>query len=254
MDNLWLWLVIGGVIWWLLTTNKRESQSSRGTRHTQQRNSRSSIPSARRPSNVYRPSSNTPPSGKISFKTSAKVVGGAARAESLLDITGLHDAFTGAPLDRSLGLHQCLNCQVLYHEESVTVLKAHNQSRCVSCQSSRIKSLASQKDATGRDYTPKTITLKTFARHVGQVITFEGYVHKVLTSRSGKSYAAMFEDKSWTRGFKLVFFSVGQKNARSEFIKTLDKKTVRVRGLLEKDRIFGYQIIVSDQSMILEIR
>ena len=36
------------------------------------------------------------------------------------------------------------------------------------------------------------------------VITFEGIVGKVLTGRNGRDYAAMFEDKDWSDGLKMV--------------------------------------------------
>jgi hypothetical protein len=96
--------------------------------------------------------------------------------------------------------------------------------------------------------------LDTYQAHVGRVITFEGIVRNVLTSRRGTDYAVMFEYKNWRNGFKMVAFqgatdSVGG----SRFLLGLQGRTVRVRGLLVYHAIFGYQIVVTDRKMILNI-
>ena len=57
---------------------------------------------------------------------------------SLLDISGLHDAFTGVALNRALGLFQCTKCKVFYHRESINALKEHNSKKCINCQSNLI--------------------------------------------------------------------------------------------------------------------
>ncbi len=90
---------------------------------------------------------------------------------------------------------------------------------------------------------------------MGRVITFEGYVYNVLVSQRGLDYAVMFENKTWTRGFKMVVFrgdvnSVGGRR----FIMDLEGRTVRVRGLLARHETFGYEIVVSDRAMILDVQ
>ncbi|APG27037.1 hypothetical protein A7E78_03830 [Syntrophotalea acetylenivorans] len=65
----------------------------------------------------------------------------------------------------------------------------------------------------------------------------------------------MFEDKSWTKGFKLVFFRTAiSRVGGKRFISTLNGKTVKVRGLIVKHQTFGYEIIVSEKSMILSAK
>jgi hypothetical protein len=77
----------------------------------------------------------------------------------------------------------------------------------------------------------------------------------VRVSRRGKDYAVMFEDKSWRSGFKLVFFRGAVRSVGgSSYIRRLRNKTVRVRGLLVKHDQFGPEIIISQKSMILEVK
>ncbi len=75
---------------------------------------------------TYRPS---PPSSSRAQVTFRSMDGPGAEA----DISGLHDAFTGAPLNRRLGLAQCSNCLVYYHAESVDIIRSENGGRCVAC-------------------------------------------------------------------------------------------------------------------------
>jgi hypothetical protein len=170
---------------------------------------------------------------------------------------GLHDAFTGGKLNPALGLFQCTNCKVYYHADSVTVLRAENNGQCVACGTARIVSLTA-KEATasrGRDYSPDVVTLANFRSHFNRVVTFEGAVREVRVSKRGKDYAAMFEQASWSKGLKLVFFrgSVSEVGG-PRFIKGLNGKNVRVRGLLINHKIFGPEIIITEQSMILDVR
>jgi hypothetical protein len=86
-------------------------------------------------------------------------------------------------------------------------------------------------------------------------VTFEGAVRAVRKSRRGQDYAVMFEQAGWTRGLKLVFFrgAVG-KVGGPRFIQGLTGRTVRVRGFLLNHPLFGPEIVISERSMILEVR
>jgi hypothetical protein len=173
------------------------------------------------------------------------------------DLKDLHDAFTGAPLNSALGLHQCTSCQVYYHTESLEVLREENAARCVACGSTALVARGAQEARTsrGRDYDPDVITLTNFRSHFGRVVTFEGLVREVKTSKRGKDYAVMFEQTTWAKGLKLVFFRRSIVNAGGvTFIKSLRGKHVRVRGLLINHRIFGPEIIITERSMILDVR
>jgi hypothetical protein len=107
----------------------------------------------------------------------------------------------------------------------------------------------------GINYDPNVVTLANVHLHVGRVVTFEGYVHQVHQSRRQKDYAVMFENASWTKGFKMVFFrgSVLRVGGPT-FIYSLRGRSVRVRGLIIDHPRFGLEILVSERSMILSVR
>lgn len=52
-----------------------------------------------------------------------------------VDASSVNDAFTGAPLQRGLGLYQCSGCESWYHEASVRALRTENQGKCINCES-----------------------------------------------------------------------------------------------------------------------
>ncbi len=203
------------------------------------------------PPQTFRPSPNNRSNKKISFNNrSSNTI---TSLPTTTDLNGLHDAFTGAPLDTNLGLYQCQSCKVYYHTDSLQVLREANNSQCVACQSTTIIAVVAGKKTDGQDYTPSVVTLQNYKQHVGSVVTFEGIVHKVNESRRGNDFAVMFENKSWTQGFKLVFFSKGgvRQVGGKPYITGLTGKTIKVRGLLIKHPKFGYEIIISQKSMIL---
>lgn len=203
-----------------------------------------SLSSSRTDSTVYRPSSHYRP--KIKFKS---------EPSDLLneyDIKDLVDALTGAQLIPDLGLYQCTRCKVFYQSHSYEVIRSENAGRCVSCLNTTIESVSGKREQRGRNADVSIITLSNYRQHVGRVITFEGYVYDVLTSRRGSDYAVMFENKSWTKGFKMVIFRGDvYKIGGYAFLSSLIGKTIRIRGLLVKHSRFGYEIIISDPGMIL---
>ncbi|WP_391486678.1 hypothetical protein ACD631_16255 [Alteromonas macleodii] len=205
-------------------------------------------------SQTFRPSSPKSASPKINFGASPTVLH-KAHSLSVSDLKGLHDAFTGAPLSKSLGLHQCQSCKVYYHSESLRVLREANGSKCVSCQSTKITPInTEQRTERGRDHTPNVVTLNNYKDFVGKVVTFEGVVRRVNESRRGNDFAVMFENESWVQGFKLVFFSGAvTKVGGATYIKGLTRRKMKVRGLIVNHPKFGYQIIVSEKSMILSV-
>ena len=176
------------------------------------------------------------------------------RAINKENLEGLNDAFTGAPLDPSLGLYQCCSCKVFYHEESYALLVEVNSSRCVSCSSVTIVSLSESEANRGdrKNFNPNAITIDQVKQYVGRVVTFRGFVYDVKVSRRGADYAVMFENTSWTRGFKLVFFKNAARTIGTSYIQGLKGKTITVRGLVVCDITFGYEMIISQKSMILD--
>jgi hypothetical protein len=200
---------------------------------------------------VYRPRPANRSRSNIVFNGS----GTATTDEAAL--AGLHDAFTGAKLNPALGLFQCTTCKVYYHADSYVVLRAENAGRCVACSSAIISSVSANQatENRGRDFNPDVVTLATFRSHFNRVVTFEGIVREVKVSRRGQDYAVMFEQASWSRGLKLVCFRGAIDDVGgARFIRSLNSKRVRVRGLLINHQIFGPEIIVTERTMILDIK
>lgn len=248
-----LLLIIGGIwggIWLLVLVARRIFGSSGSVRA---RSDSRPLP-APKPRDVYTP--RPPRSGgpRIVFPPPGGSPAGPIPAGKALE--GLHDAFTGAPLNVRLGLHQCTACKVYYHAESVAVLREENASRCVACGAGGIVALTPGQAETsrGHDYNPDVVTLANFRRHFDRVVTFEGGVRAVRVSRRGMDYAVMFENASWTKGLKLVFFRGAVRAVGGpDFINSLRGRTVRVRGLLVNHPRFGPEIIISERGMILEV-
>lgn len=243
--------IIGFLIaaWLIYTFFSDGSSSSRSADRTSY--------TRKKPDTAFRPQSrNRSATTGIKFKATQGTDSTTIK-HGTVDIEGLHDAFTGAPLDRSKGLYQCSKCSVFYHKESVDVLNEANQGKCVSCLTASVVLLGakpSAKPSSGKEFRPDAVTLGQIHRHFGRVVTFEGKVRKVLTSRRGADYAVMFEDKSWTKGFKLVFFKgTIRKVGGPAFIDSLVGRTVQVRGLLINHERFGPEIIVSERQMIRDI-
>ncbi len=247
---LWLIFIVFNAV-----TKDRSNPTDTPTSTTRQSHTPPpSRPAKKQNDQTFRPSARSPASNKISFKNTSSS-GGGSNSVATVELDGLHDAFTGAPLDKALGLNQCQSCKVYYHTESLQVLREVNDSKCASCQSTNIISVvAGSKTTGGKDYTPNVVTLENYKKYEGKVVTFEGLVHQVNESRRGNDFAVMFEAKSWVRGFKLVFFRDGvRKVGGKPYITKLSGKTVKVRGLVVKHPKFGYEIIVSEKSMILSV-
>jgi hypothetical protein len=203
-------------------------------------------------SNIYRPSTSRKSGSSITFTE----INTFNNIPNKSDLTGLNDAFTGEPLRVELGLHQCQKCKVYYHSSSLEVINSENSGRCVACLNTNIIAITPSKTyAGGRNYQTEVVTLDNYKRHIGHAITFEGYVPRINISRDGCSYAVMFENKSWKYGLKMVVFKGNvSKVGGSSFINSLKGKTIRIRGLLTYHETFGYQIIVSERSMIMSVK
>lgn len=176
---------------------------------------------------------------------------------AMTDLSGLRDAVTGTTLDLSRGLYRCERCEVFYHADSFELVRQENAARCVACGTSSIVSIsaAHARQQNWRNYEAGIITLADYRSKEGQVVIFEGRCMCVLPSRRGSDYAVMFENKPWTRGFKMVVFrGTAARVGGPAFLLGLAGKQIRVRGLIVKHPRFGYEIIVNDRAMILEVR
>ncbi|MCG3201203.1 MAG: hypothetical protein NFCOHLIN_01069 [Gammaproteobacteria bacterium] len=216
-----------------------------------------------------RPEVRTKPSAPNTYRPSPRAAtrpirftsGGANRtgasARNAADLSGINDAFTGRRLDLSQPVYECVGCHVFYQAASVEVLREANSSRCMVCGSTQIAEHGKgkgQERAEARNYTPNAVALNNYREHIGQVITFTGYVYDVKQSRRGLDYAVMFERASWTKGLKMVAFRGGvRKLGGAATLKSYAGKTLTIRGLLIQDPIFGPEIIVDDPAMVIRV-
>jgi len=269
MGTFLAFLAVVFVLWILnkgsSSKGSRDSQESRVHRSTPANPPQRPEPQPRPPTpkndNVYKPKARAASTSSVTFRNTDQPAPGPAStaAGSTLryaDLSGLHDAFTGAPLNPQLGLYRCGKCSVFYHAESFEILKQENSGKCVACSSPSLQNVTekSARSEQGRDYRPDVVTLSNYKNFVGRVVTFEGLVCEVKVSRSGTDYAVMFERASWVKGFKLIFFRKAiQRVGGVKFINSLSGRTISVRGLVVCHPVFGYQIIVSERSMVLSI-
>jgi hypothetical protein len=261
-------LVLVGIIWVAIaflssldkkTPGRRASTrrpphvSAPGTATSAHRQPDVSAPGTKRDLNVYRPSASVVGQRRpiIAFNEESAESG----PTTDLDIKDLVDALTGAPLHLDGELYQCQRCKVFYQAQSYEVIRTENGGRCVSCLQAELVIVTGRREQRGRNADVGVITLANFREYVGHVITFEGHVKNVLTSRRGTDYAVMFEDRSWTQGFKMVAFKGSVSRIGGEqFLYSLADRHVTVRGLLIHHEQFGYEIIISDRAMVLSIQ
>ncbi len=235
---------------------RASTHSSRRDSSTPSRGASSGPTAPPAPKKTYKPRP-TRTTSRIIFRPQVPDGDVASPVRVVGDLSGLRDAVTGTALDPARALYRCGRCEVFYHADSYELVREENAGRCVACGVASITSIstAQAKQQSGRNYEAGITTLVDYRSKEGQVVIFEGRCVRVLPSRRGSDYAVMFEDKLWTRGFKMVVFrrataSVGG----AAFLLGLAGKQLRVRGLIVKHPRFGYQIIVNDRAMILEVR
>ncbi len=179
------------------------------------------------------------------------------------DLHGIVDALTGASIQGASGLMQCSQCKAFYQEQSFQFIRAENHGRCVACLSTVITraKLNHAPQFEGHAPTPPLhphphiVMPASYHGYDGRVVTIEGTVVDVLTSRGGQQHALMFERASWSKGLKLVISSrlmhrIGGPNT----LLGLRDKTVCVRGLLRNHPLLGPQIIASGPEAIAWVR
>ena len=247
-----------GLIWLVCVMIKYLVEALQGRSHTgtsprSYRTPSSGPVKTKKDPNVYRPSKVSraaSPQGILFHDYSAGTT-----LPTDQEIKDLVDALTGAPLQLTLGLYQCQRCKVFYQTHSFEVIRSENGGRCVSCLNTEIVGVAGGRKQRGQNADVSVVTLQNYRHSVGHVITFEGVVCKVLRSRRGADYAVMFEDKTWSRGLKMVVFRGDVRQiGGAQFVYSLVGRRVRVRGLMMHHTTFGYEIIISDRAMILSVQ
>jgi DNA-directed RNA polymerase subunit RPC12/RpoP len=168
----------------------------------------------------------------------------------------VRDAVTGQPLGAERRRYRCSRCQLFYGASSVEFIRRENGGRCIGCGSAAV--VPSDGQRVEQHVTPPgagaATTVANYRRHVNQMVVFEGRCLQVLTSRSGTAYAVMFEPGTWTEGFKLVVRTAFVAEVGGErFIRSLSGQMIRARGVITHSPVFGYEIGISNRSMILGV-
>ena len=172
-------------------------------------------------------------------------------------LTDVGDGVTGRPVRPTRGLHRCAQCHVSYETSSVEFIRRENDGCCVGCGSTSVVPLAGSPadEPPTREDQEEITTLANYRSRVGEVVVFEGRCVRVLPSRRGTAYAVMFEEGGWTDGFKLVIRTgFVSEVGGAHFIQSLAGRNIRVRGLIARSPVFGYEISVTTRSMILAVQ
>ena len=263
MEILFL-IAIGLFGWWVFKPSPTPTSRPSAPDNNRSRNTKSTQDPKHKPAQkTFRPTNapTTTNTGKLKFRSSGELKSGSAPSGTpSIDLNGIVDAFTGIQINISKPTYSCI-CGVFYQQNSFELLQAENHSNCVACGKSNITPYlgvsgvkTQTPKAKPKNYTPNIVTLANYKSFINQVVTFEGTVQNINVSRRGTDYAVMFENKTWAAGFKVVFFKGGVTNVGGPtFVQSLKNKKIRVRGLLIKHQTFGYQIIINDRAMILDI-
>jgi hypothetical protein len=158
---------------------------------------------------------------------------------------------------------QCSRCKAIYQEQSFQFIWEENHGRCVACLCTVITgaNLSHAPQSEGHAPTPPLhphphiVMPASYHGFDGRVVTIEGSVVDVLTSRGGQQHALMFECASWSKGLKLVMSSrLMYRIGDYKTLRGLRDKSVCVRGLLRNHPLLGPQIIASGPEAIIWVR
>jgi hypothetical protein len=262
---IWLWLLVGFVVIYLLSaggggTRPRDGSGgvARGGGGSRDAGSGGATAGRAGPSKGYRPKPGSPRSNPAGIVFGTENAGADAKTAS----EQVTDFVTGAAFWTAASTYQCRECLAFYGLESFELLRAENGGRCASCRSTNLRVLGERRsqDApratqpSGRAAEPGSATLSNYRSFEGQVVTFCARVVKVKESRRGGDFAVMFEDKAWNLGFKLMFFkNVLTALGGASYARGLQGATITVRGLIVNHRDFGYEIIINDRGMVLRV-
>jgi len=195
-----------------------------------------------------------------------------------IDISDILDPVTGTGFDDGEVAWRCTTCQMFYHDQTYHFLRDQNSSRCVGCGQSRLERtrvgaaeevpIKPERPASGFEFEsrygfrrgprqqlvfePPVVRLSEIAQYTGHVVYFQGKVVEVQKSRATSTYCVKFQRGSWPRVFKLVIFPnyVDNFALGGQTITDYERKTIRVRGLIQDHPEWGLEIIVYSENEI----
>jgi len=194
-----------------------------------------------------------------------------------IDVSGVLDPVTGTGFSDGESAWRCTNCQMFYHNQTYRFLRDQNFRCCVGCgqaslERSRVGTakkprIKPQRPAipepeTKQEFTqrpgdqtlfqPPAVRLAEISQYVGHVVCFQGRVVEVQRSRSANAYCVKFQRGAWARVFKLVVFPnyVNNFTHGEQTIRDYARKTIRVRGLVQRHPEWGLEILVYNESTV----
>jgi len=194
-----------------------------------------------------------------------------------IDVSGVLDPVTGTGFSDGESAWRCTNCQMFYHNQTYRFLRDQNFMCCVGCgqaslERSRVGTAkrartrpqrpALLESETRHEFTqrpqdqilfqPPVASLVEISQYVGHVVYFQGRVVEVQRSRSANTYCVKFQRGPWARVFKLVVFPnyVNNFTHGEQTIRDYTRKTIRVRGLVQRHPEWGLEILVYNESAI----
>jgi hypothetical protein len=194
-----------------------------------------------------------------------------------IDVSGVLDPVTGTGFSDGESAWRCTNCQMFYHSQTYRFLRDQNFRCCVGCGQASLKRSrvgtakkartkpqrpAIPESETRQEVTPRpgdqalfeppAVGLDEISQYVGHVVCFQGRVVEVQRSRSANAYCVKFQRGAWARVFKLVVFPnyVNNFTHGEQTIRDYIRKTIRVRGLVQRHPEWGLEILVYNESAI----
>jgi hypothetical protein len=195
-----------------------------------------------------------------------------------IDISDILDPVTGTGFDDREVAWRCTTCQMFYHDQTYSFLRDQNSSRCVGCGQSRLQRtrvgaaeeviIKPEAPARGFEFErrygfrrgsreqlvfePPVLRLSEVAQYTGHIVYFQGKVVEVQKSRATSTYCVKFQRGPWPSVFKLVIFPnyVGNFALGGQTITDYERKTIRVRGLIQDHPEWGLEIIVYSENAI----
>ncbi|MGI9253067.1 MAG: hypothetical protein ACR2J8_04925 [Thermomicrobiales bacterium] len=186
---------------------------------------------------------------------------GAWAPEQLL---GVNDPYQINPLMPGERIIYCDNCHLGYHRDTVELLRSATGGACIGCQmtgrwqeftlpggETNAAVVIAPAVAPGTD--EALVRLDKIWEHVGQVVTFECYVHRVYQSRGSATWFVLFEPKANPLdAFRLVIYNRYRRAWTDQGLDIPDYagKTIRVRGIIRNDPQWGMQMLIDRPEVV----
>jgi len=186
------------------------------------------------------------------------------------NLIGIEDAFDHTPIQSGERVAFCKRDKVAYHYSTWQFLQDQNHGKCCICGLSNyievitVPGPLSKKDSYIQPRTSgvfvskgeKIISLSDVPEHVGRMVIVQDYVHEVYQTKNTGTYFVRFEPRMRRdpvfSGFKIVIFPDYQSSWLEQGISITDyeRKTIRVRGVVQTHPTWGIEILVNSPNVI----